>query len=256
MSMINIAERHKFILSKLHEKGYVNVLELCKELDVSGVTIRKDLKLLEDKSLLFRSHGGATVQNPYTIDKPVNEKENIRREEKTRIGQAGAMLIAPNDAIIIASGTSVLALAKNIQPKGQLMVITGALNVALELLRRPEIEVIQLGGQLRNSSTSVTGTYAEKILDDFSCSKLFLGVDGIDLEFGLTTTNIMEAHLNQKMMTTAQKTIVLADSSKFGRRGFGRICGLEDIDEVITDSAIADHLVKRMEDMGVKVTVV
>ncbi|MBV7532896.1 DeoR/GlpR family DNA-binding transcription regulator [Chitinophaga sp. sic0106] len=254
--MINIAERHKFILGKLHEKGYVNVLELCKELDVSGVTIRKDLKLLEDKSLLFRSHGGATVQNPYTIDKPVNEKENIRREEKTRIGQAGAALIAPNDAIIIASGTSVLALAKNIQPKGNLMVITGALNVALELLRRPEIEVIQLGGQLRNSSTSVTGTYAEKILDDFSCSKLFLGVDGIDLEFGLTTTNIMEAHLNQKMMTTAQKTIVLADSSKFGKRGFGRICGLEDIDEVITDNAIAEHLVKRMEDMGVKVTVV
>nr|WP_291908078.1 DeoR/GlpR family DNA-binding transcription regulator [Chitinophaga sp. CB10] len=254
--MINIAERHKFILNKLHEKGYVNVLELCKELDVSGVTIRKDLKLLEDKALLFRSHGGATVQNPYTNDKPVNEKENIRREEKNRIGQAAAALIAPNDAIIIASGTSVLALAKNIQPKGHLMVITGALNVALELLRRPEIEVIQLGGQLRNSSTSVTGSYAEKILDDFSCSKLFLGVDGIDLEFGLTTTNIMEAHLNQKMMATAQKTIVLADSAKFGRRGFGRICGMEDIDEVITDSAIADHLVKRMEDMGVKVTVV
>jgi DeoR family transcriptional regulator of aga operon len=256
MSMINIAERHKFILGKLHEKGYVNVLELCKELDVSGVTIRKDLKLLEDKSLLFRSHGGATVHNPYTMDKPVNEKENIRREEKQMIGQAAAALIVPNDAIIIASGTSVQALAKNIQPKGHLTVITGALNVALELLRRPEIEVIQLGGHLRNSSTSVTGSYAEKILEDFSCSKLFLGVDGIDLEFGLTTTNIMEAHLNQKMMATAQKTIVLADSSKFGKRGFGRICSLEEIDEIITDSGISEHIVKKMEDMGVKVTVV
>ena len=256
MSMINIAERHKFILSKLHEKGYVNVLELCKELDVSGVTIRKDLKLLEDKALLFRSHGGATIHNPYTIDKPVNEKENIRREEKSLIGQTAAALIVPNDAVIIASGTSVLALAKHIQPKGHLTVITGALNVALELLHRQEIEVIQLGGYLRNSSTSVTGSYAEKILEDFSCSKLFLGVDGIDMEFGLTTTNIMEAHLNQKMITTAQKTIVLADSSKFGKRGFGRICGLEDIDEVITDSGISAHIVKKMEDLGVKVTVV
>jgi len=254
--MINIAERHKFILGKLQEKGYVNVLELCKELDVSGVTIRKDLKLLEDKSLLFRSHGGATVHNPYTIDKPVNEKESIRREEKHSIGLAAAALIVPNDAIIIASGTSVLALAKNIQPKGHLTVITAALNVALELLRRPEIEVIQLGGHLRNSSTSVTGSYAEKILEDFSCSKLFLGVDGIDLEFGLTTTNIMEAHLNQKMMATAQKTIVLADSSKFGKRGFGRICGLEDIDEVITDHGIGEHVAKKMEDLGVKVTIV
>ncbi|MEC5142465.1 HTH deoR-type domain-containing protein [Chitinophaga sp. 180180018-2] len=254
--MINIAERHKFILSRLHEKGYVNVLELCKELDVSGVTIRKDLKLLEDKSLLFRSHGGATIHNPYTIDKPVNEKESIRRDEKTLIGQTAAAQIVPNDAIIIASGTSVLALAKHIQPKGHLTVITGALNVALELLRRPDIEVIQLGGYLRKTSTSVTGIYAEKILDDFSCSKLFLGVDGIDLEFGLTTTNIMEAHLNQKMMATAQKTIVLADSSKFGKRGFGRICSVEDIDEVITDSSISQHTVRLMEDMGVKVTVV
>ncbi|MFY0254782.1 DeoR/GlpR family DNA-binding transcription regulator [Chitinophaga sp. 30R24] len=256
MSMINIAERHKYILNKLHEKGYVNVLELCKELDVSGVTIRKDLQLLEDKSLLFRSHGGATIHNPYTIDKPVNEKENIHRDEKNLIGQTAAVQIVSNDAIIMASGTSVLALAKHIQAKGHLTVISAALNVALELLRHPNIEVIQLGGSLRSSSTSVTGLYAEKILENFSCSKLFLGVDGIDIEFGLTTTNIMEAQLNQKMIATAQKTIVLADSSKFGKRGFGRICSIEDIDEVITDNGIPTHTVKRMEDMGVKVTIV
>src|SRR6516225_10043756 len=99
MSMINIAERHKYILDKLQEKGSVSVLDLCKELDVSAVTIRKDLKLLEDKSLLFRSHGGATTANPYTNDKPVNEKEHIRREEKQAIGQAAAALIDANDAI-------------------------------------------------------------------------------------------------------------------------------------------------------------
>ncbi|RAJ80297.1 DeoR family transcriptional regulator of aga operon [Chitinophaga dinghuensis] len=256
MSMINIAERHKYILDKLQEKGSVSVLDLCKELDVSAVTIRKDLKLLEDKSLLFRSHGGATTANPYTNDKPVNEKEHIRREEKQAIGQAAAALIDANDAIIIASGTTVQALARHIHPRGQLMVITGALNVSLELLRHPEIEVIQLGGHLRNSSSSVTGPYAERVLADFSCSKLFLGVDGIDLEFGFTTTNIMEAHLNQKMMSTAQKTIVLADSSKFGKRGFGRICGLEEVDEIITDKGIPEHVVKQLEEAGVKVTLV
>ncbi|WP_370459459.1 DeoR/GlpR family DNA-binding transcription regulator [Chitinophaga sp. Cy-1792] len=256
MSMINIAERHKYILGKLHETGAVTVLDLCKELDVSAVTIRKDLKLLEDKALLFRSHGGATIDNPYTNDKPVNEKESIRREEKNTIGQAAAALIDRNDAVIIASGTTVQALARSIHPKGQLTVITGALNVSLELLRHPEIEVIQLGGHLRNSSTSVTGPYAERVLADFSCSKLFLGVDGIDLEFGCTTTNILEAHLNQKMMAAAQKTIVLADSSKFGKRGFGRICGLEEVDEIITDKGVADHLVAKLEEMGVKVTIV
>lgn len=254
--MTTITERHQYILDKLHEKGYIKVIDLCKELDVSAVTIRKDLKLLEDKSLLFRSHGGAATNNPYINDKPVNEKEKISREEKTRIGSAAAKLIFPNDSIIIASGTTVLALARNIHPRENLTVITSALNVALELIRHPEIEILQLGGILRKSSSSVAGSYAEKFLEDFSCSKLFLGVDGIDIEFGLTTTNVMEAHLNQQMIKTAQKTIVLADSSKFGKRGFGRICGLEEVEQVITDSGVSGHTVKILEDMGIEVTIV
>ena len=254
--MRNLTERHQHIITKLKEQGNVKVLNLCKELKVSSVTIRKDLKLLEDKELLFRTHGGGTVSNPYTIDRSVNEKEQIRSVEKASIGSAAASLIQPNDCILIASGTTVFSLAKNIRPQESLTVITAALNVATELIHHPQIEVIQLGGILRKSSSSVTGIYAEKILEDFSCTKLFLGVDGIDLEFGLTTTNMMEAQLNRKMIEAAQKTIVLADSSKFGKRGFGKICGLEDIEQVITDSGISDHTAKALKDMGMEVTIV
>lgn len=234
----------------------MKVVDLCADLNVSSVTIRKDLKLLEDKHLIFRTHGGGTLSNPYTSDRPVNEKEKIRSEEKARIGLKAASLVAPNDCIVIASGTTVLSLARSIQPQGNLTVITAALNVASVLVHKPEIEVLLLGGILRKSSTSVTGTYAEKILDDFSCSKLFLGVDGIDIEFGLTTTNVMEAQLNRKMIKASQKTIVLADSSKFGKRGFGRICGLEDVEQVITDSGISEHTVERLRGMGIEVSVV
>jgi DeoR family transcriptional regulator, aga operon transcriptional repressor len=254
--MINITERHQHIINKLQHEGQVQVVDLCDELKVSSVTIRKDLKLLEDKGLLFRTHGGATQHNPYTVDRSVNEKEKIQASEKNSIGTAAAKLIAPNDSILIASGTTVLALAKNIKPLENLTVITSALPVALELIRHPEIEVLQLGGLLRKNSSSVAGPYSESILADFSCSKLFLGVDGIDLEFGLTTTNVMEAHLNRQMINISQKTIVLADSTKFGKRGFGRICGFEDIDQVITDKGISEHIIKSLEGMGVKVTVV
>lgn len=254
--MKNLAERHQFILNKLQQQGYLNVVSLCKELKVSSVTIRKDLKLLEDKNLLFRTHGGATQNNPYTIDRPVNEKEKLQSSEKMRIGVAAASLIEPNDSIIIASGTTVQSFAKSIQPIENLTVITSSLNVALDLTHNPVIEVLQLGGLVRKSSSSVAGAYAEGILKDFFCSKLFLGVDGIDIEFGLTTTNSMEAHLNRQMMGTAQKTIVLADSTKFGKRGFGRICGLDEIDRIITDSNVSDHTVKTFESMGIKVTVV
>jgi DeoR family transcriptional regulator of aga operon len=250
------AERHQYILSTLQGHGYVNVVDLCKQLNVSSVTIRKDLKLLEDKNLLFRTHGGATVNNPYTIDRPVNEKEKLQSAEKMKIGAAAASLVENNDSIIIASGTTVLAMARNIQPKENLTVITSALNVALELIRHPNIEILQLGGMLRKSSSSVMGSYAENILSDFFCSKFFLGVDGIDLEFGLTTTHAMEAHLNQRMIKVCQKTIVLADSTKFGKRGFGRICGLDEIDQIITDSGISDNTRKTLESLGVEVTII
>ena len=254
--MSTLTERHQHILSKHKKEGNVKVLDLCSELNVSSVTIRKDLKLLEDKELIYRTHGGGTLTNPYMVDRSVNEKAKIKSGEKSSIGEAASKLIEQNDCILIASGTTVLSLAKNIQPRGNLTVITAALNVALELIHHPEIEVIQLGGLLRKSSSSVTGIYAEKILEDFSCSKLFLGVDGIDLEFGLTTTNMMEAQLNKKMINAAQKTIVLADSSKFGKRGFGKICGLEDIEQVITDSDISEHMVEMLKGIGIEVTIV
>jgi DeoR family transcriptional regulator of aga operon len=253
---MNTIDRHQIIISKIKQEGRVNSVTLCEELKVSSVTIRKDLKLLEEKGFLFRTHGGATLQNPYIIDRPVDEKEKLHLAEKMRIGVAAAKLLQTDDSILIASGTTVQALAKSIQPKGSLTVITSALNVALELIHHPGIEVVQLGGMLRKSSSSVTGPYAEHILGDFSCSKLFLGVDGIDLEFGLTTANVMEAHLNREMIKVSQKTIVLADSTKFGRRGFGKICEFEDIDEIITDKGISDFTLKALEEMGIKVTVV
>ena len=254
--MSSLAERHQYIIKKLQKEQYINVLDLCSELQVSSVTIRKDLKLLEDKNLLFKIHGGATLINPYTVDRSVNEKEKLQSNEKLSIGQIAANLVMENDSIIIASGTSVLAFARCLPVNLNLTVITSALNVSLELSRHPNTEVIQLGGMMRKSSTSVMGPYSENILKDFFCSKLFLGVDGIDLEFGLTTTNIMEAHLNRQMISVAQKTIVLTDSTKFGKRGFGKICNIDEIDHIITDKGISERTVSQLESMGIEVTIV
>ncbi len=255
-SMMNLAERHQFILNRIQRDQYINVVELCKELKVSSVTIRKDLKLLEDKNLLFRTHGGATVNNPYTVDRPVNEKEKIQSTEKNKIGVAAAKLLKENDSIVVASGTTLLYFVRNIPAGLSLTVVTSALNIALELMGEPAVEVIQLGGLLRKSSSSVMGAYAEQVLQDFYFNTLFLGVDGIDLDYGLTTTNAMEAHLNRKMISVAQKIVVLADSTKFGKRGFGKICGFEDVDHIITDKGISQQIVNHLEGLGVTVTIV
>ena len=166
-----------------------------------------------------------------------------------------ASLITPKDSILIASGTTMHALARSIVPVDELTVITASMEVSNILASEKNIYIIQLGGILRHSSLSVVGKYAENILADFSCSKLFIGVDGIDLDFGITTTNMMEASLNRVMMQTAQKTIVLADSSKFGRRGFSKIADMEDVDHIITDSRIPPSTALRLEEMGIEVTI-
>ena len=157
---------------------------------------------------------------------------------------------------MIASGTTLLAFSKFIKPKNKLTVITSSLNVVINLINDRNIEILQLGGYVRHSSASVIGSYAAYILEDISCSKLFLGVDGIDLEYGLSTTNLEEAQLNQIMLASTQRTIVLADSSKFGKKSFARICGLEQIDEIITDSGISTPNKKKLEEKGIKVSIV
>uniref|UniRef100_UPI0040496008 DeoR/GlpR family DNA-binding transcription regulator n=1 Tax=Gelidibacter sp. TaxID=2018083 RepID=UPI0040496008 len=253
--VLNIAERHKLILNKLEESGFVDVSELSKEFDVSLVTIRKDLKALEEKNLLFRSHGRAIPANPYIKEHHVNEKEKINTKEKNQIAIAAGALLEANDSIIIASGTSVIEFARHIKPVEGLTVLTASLNTAIILSENPTIDIIQLGGNVRKSSSSVVGPLAEKMLNEFTFTKLFLGVDGIDLEYGLTTTNSMEASLNKVMISAAQKIIVLADSSKFGRKGFGRICGLENVDQIITDSKIDEKTKNRLIELGIDVTI-
>jgi DeoR family transcriptional regulator of aga operon len=135
-------------------------------------------------------------------------------------------------------------------------VITSAIQVAEELVKHLNIDILQLGGLIRHSSSSVVGAYAENILKDFFCTKLFLGVDGIDFEFGITTSNSMEAQLNRQMMQVVQKVIVLADHTKFGRRGFSKICGLDEIDEIITDKKISPAIVEKCKNSGINVTLV
>ncbi|MCI2082631.1 MAG: DeoR/GlpR family DNA-binding transcription regulator [Bacteroidales bacterium] len=251
-----LIERHRKILEILKQNGTVSVSSLTETLGVSEVTVRKDLTILEQRKKLHRTHGGAIMVSPFISDRHVSEKEKQNVDEKLAIGIAANSLITTNDSILIASGTTVLFFANEIEPKGHLTVVTASVGVTSVLSQRKDVDVIQLGGIVRFSSLSVVGPFAEQMLDNFNCSKLFLGVDGIDMKYGLTTTNALEASLNKVMINCSQKLIVLADSSKFGRKGFSKICNLEAVDEIITDDKISSHTVQELEEHGIKVTVV
>lgn len=254
--VLNIVERHKLILDKLGKDGFVNVNSLSKEFQVSAVTIRKDLKLLEERKLLFRSHGRAIPSNPYITENHVEIKEKINAEQKQKIANAAKTTLQPKDTIVLASGTSVIEFARQISEMENLTVVSASLNTSIILSKNPKIDVIQLGGSVRPNSSSIIGPMGEKMLAEFTFTKLFLGVDGIDLDYGLTTTNAMEASLNKVMINAAQRIIVLADSSKFGRKGFGRICGLEEVDQIITDDGIDEKTRNRIIELGIDLVVV
>jgi len=252
------AERHSHILKTLQDQGFVTVSGLSDVLDVSDVTVRRDLSFLESQNLLQRTHGGATAQSLIVRDRPVSEKAAQHADEKQKIGAAAAALIEDHDRVIFASGTTVLEVAAHLgrqRDRVGLTVVTNAMNVALELTGVAGIEVHMLGGAVRHTSTSVAGPIAELVLGQFSCRKLFLGVDGFDLQYGLTTSSALEAHLNTRMIEAAEQVIVVADASKFGLRSFGRICGIEQVHQVITSAAILPGIVQQLEDAGITVTI-
>ena len=248
-------ERHEMIMEALIKHGSVLVSDLVTMLDVSAVTVRKDLTELEKSDKLYRSHGKAVLINPYINNRSVNEKEKLAADEKHAIGREAARLITRDDSIAIASGTTVHALARNIQPVHKLTVVSASLVASNILSQHENIDIIQLGGLMRHSILSVVGEYAARFLAQCSFSKLYLGVDGIDVDYGITTTEIREAALNRIMIGASQKTIVMADSSKFGRRGFAKIADIDVVDIVITDAGVSPMVVKKLEDLGIELII-
>src|SRR5690554_726937 len=150
--MLSIAERHKYILDALNKNGFIKVSDIAKELDVTPVTVRKDLKNLERKKLLYRTHGSASPVNPYTSDIDLQEKEKMRTAEKKRIAVAACKLIENNDTIILAAGSTVHTFAQELKPGSALTVVSSSLKTSLVLNSINNIEVIQLGGFVRKNS--------------------------------------------------------------------------------------------------------
>jgi DeoR family transcriptional regulator of aga operon len=253
--MASIAERHKFILDGLQKEGFVKVADVAASLKVTTATIRNDLKFLEEKNLLFRTHGSASVIDPRTIDINLTEKEKININEKRKIAQAAYHLIEENDSIIIGAGSTLFALAGQIKSTNRLTIVTASLKVSILLNEYANVNVIQLGGTMRKNSVSVIGEYTSRFFNDITCSKAFLGVDGIDMEYGITNSNIEEAQLNKRMIDASLKTVILADSSKFGKRGFGKICNLDKVDIIVTDSGITNTMAGIIESFGIKLII-
>ncbi len=251
----NTVQRRTIILEQLDGQGQVFVNDLSKQFEVSEVTVRNDLLQLEKKNMLIRARGGAIKTNRVGIDYELSKKHKLNLELKQRIGKRAAKLIGDGDTIIIDSGTTTMEMTKNISPECHITVITNALNIANQLAHSQNKEVIMPGGFLRKESLSLVGTPAEKSFKSFLSDKLFLGVDGFDIDYGLMTPNIEEAHLNQTMIEISRQVIVLADSSKIFKRNLAIICPISKIHILVTDDGIPPYYKTNLEKLGIEVII-
>src|SRR6202050_490915 len=248
-------ERQRAILEILRREGRVLVVDLAKQFHTSQVTIRKDLEILHVKGRVHRTHGGALPAREGALEDPtLREKEKRHRKEKLQIAAAAVRMVAEGQVVILDSGTTTTAIARALRRFENLTIITNAVNIAAEL-SGSTLEVILTGGTLRKNSFSLVGPIAEETLRRLNGDILFLGVDGFDVQHGLTTPNLLDAKVNRAMMDVARVVVVVCDSSKFGRRSLSTIAPPSAIHHLITDRGIRKPDLAALKKSGIQVTI-
>ncbi|BDP32768.1 transcriptional repressor of aga operon [Vibrio vulnificus] len=256
MKRMTSNERRDAILKHIqqHQSGSVN--DFAVKYQVSEVTIRNDLNILEKKGCVTRCYGGAMINAQFAFDKPLQDKKQINQDIKSLLGQYAASLVEDGDTLILDSGSTTEQIAFHLTEKQHLKVMTNAINIAYHLANRDNIEVIVTGGLMRKNSYSLHGESGEALLGQFRFNKLFLGVDGFDKLAGVTTPHSGEASINRRMVEAAQMVIAVTDSSKFDRQSFCLIARPEQLDMLITDSGIPEDYHRELTEMGVDVRLV
>ncbi len=248
-----IDERRQHILALIQRDGRVLISELSQSLGISRITIRKDLDHLASMGLVHRTHGGALcVQRSALLDPTLREKEQKQSQEKQRIAAAAAAMVSEGMCVMLDSGTTTTAIARELRNFSRLTVITNAVNIASELAATG-FEVILTGGTLRKNSFSLVGPLAEEALVSVRADVLFIGMDGFDPQAGLMTPNLLESRVNRAMVKAADRVVAVCDSTKFSRRSLALIVPTSAVHTVITDDEISDEDYQMLVSKGVEV---
>ncbi|ECI2704855.1 DeoR family transcriptional regulator, partial [Salmonella enterica] len=252
------SERRELIIQRLRQQGSVQVSDLSVLFGVSTVTIRNDLAFLEKQGIAVRAYGGALIcdSNTSGIEPSVEDKSSLNTALKRSIARAAVELIKPGHRVILDSGTTTYEIARLMRKHTDVIAMTNGMNVANALLEAEGVELLMTGGHLRRQSLSFYGDQAEHSLQNYHFDMLFLGVDAIDLERGISTHNEDEARLNRRMCEVAERIIVVTDSSKFDRSSLHKIIDTQRIDMIIVDEGIPVESLEGLRKSGIDVILV
>ena len=252
-------ERRNQILALLHKQGMVKIPELAKAFDVSVITIRRDLDELVRAGQVQKVYGGAVLA-PQAIPEPESQRLFHSRlvhnhRDKMMIGMAAAKLVKDGETVILNIGTTALEVAKHLGNYDDLTVLTNSLPI-LNQLADTKLNVYSLGGKLRGNELALHGSLAFKALNDFYVDKAFIGAGGITLENGITDHNVDSAELCAAIAKRSRQTILVADSSKFGKDASVIIGPLTCVDTIITDSGISEEFAEGIRQAGIELIIV
>lgn len=233
-------ERRKLIIEELSKNEKIDIDQLATNLNVSSMTIRRDLNALEFNKKIIRTHGGAVLQNALVHESSFVDKEGKFMLEKREIAKEAVNLIQDGSTILMDSGTTTLEIAKLLKGRQGFTVITNDIKIAVALMDS-EVKVIIAGGELQNNIGALFGPLTENMLKEIHVDLCFLGAHAAHPEVGITAPTHEKAAIKKLMIDAAEKTWLVADSSKFNKKSLATVCDLSGIDGVITDHHISDN---------------
>ncbi|WP_231887827.1 DeoR/GlpR family DNA-binding transcription regulator [Fictibacillus phosphorivorans] len=247
-------ERREHILQQLNTNGKIEIEDLVNELNVSAMTIRRDLAFLEETDQIIRTHGGAILNKPLVVESSFRTKEGKFNDRKRAIAERAVQFIQDHSTILLDSGTTTLEIAKLLKDKTTITVVTNDIKIAAELLDT-NVKVIVTGGELQNTIGTLFGPLTEQMLRGIHVDLFFLGAHAIHSQAGITAPTYEKASIKKLMIEASEKTWLVADSSKFDQKSLTKVCDLNQIHGLITDQHILDETEKILNEYLEVVTV-
>lgn len=248
---MHVLQRETKLVALLADNPNISNADISRELGVSAVTVRSDLNRLAEKGIITRTRGGALPAfHPGILD-----RQRQYADEKKRIAEAAAAMVKDGDTIMVEAGTTTALVAKYLLGKRDIRIVTNSTLVLTHARINPGLHLTVVGGEFRAETESLVGPNALRGLEQFHVSAAFVGTDGFSASSGLATHLVEGAEIVKKMSELAEKTVLLADSSKYGKNGFVKVLQLSEIDMVITDPGIEVNK-SEIEDCGVECRVV
>lgn len=252
MKMTKGDKRRSLILEAVEKAGEITIPEVMERYECSEATARRDLNVLAEEGRLIRTIGGARSTGSVLPEMSFREKETLLPDIKETLAVKAASFIEEGDIIGLTGGTTTFHIARQIKNRSNITVVTNAVNIAMELAESDAIQTVLTGGVLRSKSYEMCGPLAESVLKKLNIGKMFVGIDGISLDEGLTTYSELEAQIGSLMIQRAKQTIVVFDNTKVNRTSLFTLAPLSAVHRCITDKELDEEWRKRLRELGIE----